>query len=1290
MKYLRVAIFVSTVLFSLNGYGQSYRITKLSYEDGLINKSGAGFFQDSKGVVWLANGNGFTRLYGDHFDQVKADRFVFKWGNFRGAKTVGNKIYWSSSYVHGNTIDYINHGSYEIHTYTESTGRSKILMTHAFVDKFEYFWSFEYDKDKDSLSILRYVDGDTTDVVNMMKKIGVSIQPIHHVLSENYWYRLSGTENFKEDNKRNLWFNTHDGELARLDFEARSVKIFTNIPHMADVLVDADNNYWVSVYPTEDNPNPGIFCINENGDRTHYNAQGESTVFLNKKDSPYIVDHNGIYRFNSVNFDTVFQKQHLYDFQIDSKERIYGKWHDNDTTEIFVINSGNYHSIMRFPEQFLHSDVLYMVDREDILWISSRNGVYKCLPSDLSISVEPVTSKSANSWYPTFTARNGDNYYVRDEGLYVQRDVELHFLTKEKVPPQAGFGEDSDGNVYFVTGVPNPDDPILYSFPDLLENVYKVKPNLTVEKCTTGSLKNAVHNESFFRVRIRYFNDELFLLTDEGVHYKKVGDPFSYVAIDTSFFDSKYCEKSECYGVGFHIYTLAKKVEDGEEVDAYGWGKKYTLKFDLSTKRFEPFNEVSDTLDWTGSQFYSIPNGWLGFAKQCIVVKQGSMYQYFPYDEDVIEGIWKRPVSWIKPLFAGDGNIYYTGKGMGILSFNYKTGKFYQKKVKDGLLISDISSIFFDPDTNFIFASSSFGLQQIERLSINSDGPLKIKKTWTPSTGYTGAVKHKFIGDSILNMWSGDGLAYTFDLVGNYRTKETPTIFFTGFQLNNDTVNWNNFSCDLHHSNYADIPNQIQFKHDQNHLTFFFQGISHLDEKQWYEYQLRGLQNDWIKTENKSVSYPELKPGNYEFQVKAVNEIGASQPVSIKFSIAKPWYQTALARIIFVLLILGGFFAFFRVRTAALRRRQVVLENKVDEATVEIKKQKEAAEHQRDLVEEKNKEILDSITYAKRLQTAILPPQKLVKEWLNDSFILYKPKDIVAGDFYWMETAKRNGRNVIFYAAADCTGHGVPGAMVSVVCSNALKRAVKEFDIADPGELLDKVAEIVRESFEQSEHEVKDGMDIAVCAIDLMDRTVWFSGAHNSLYRITGEDTKVPENVKVLESGNRKLIEYSANKQPVGNYEYMEPFKTIEIQLEPGDCIYLFSDGFADQFGGDKGKKFKYKPFKQLLLDIEDKEMDSQKDILDTAFERWKGSLEQVDDVCIIGLRVNGHMRKLFSKRELEVIKKIKEGRQSKEIADEMNIAKSTVDTYRKRILAKTNLNNAAELIKFCDEHEIL
>jgi serine phosphatase RsbU (regulator of sigma subunit) len=267
-----------------------------------------------------------------------------------------------------------------------------------------------------------------------------------------------------------------------------------------------------------------------------------------------------------------------------------------------------------------------------------------------------------------------------------------------------------------------------------------------------------------------------------------------------------------------------------------------------------------------------------------------------------------------------------------------------------------------------------------------------------------------------------------------------------------------------------------------------------------------------------------------------------------------------------------------------------------------IERQKQEVEKQKALVEEKNKDVLDSITYAKRLQDAILPPISDIKRYLPDSFVLYKPKDIVAGDFYWME----HSDDIILIAACDCTGHGVPGAMVSVVCSNALNRALNEFKIRDTGKMLDKVRELVLETFEKSEGEVKDGMDISLCAINTKTGSVEWSGAYNPLWYIQDNELK----------------EVVPDKQPIGKVDNPKPFSTHTLNLKKGDALYLFTDGYADQFGGPQGKKFKYKQLQQLLIDNGKLTMEKQKKVLEETLENWKGRLEQVDDILVMGIRV--------------------------------------------------------------------
>jgi tetratricopeptide (TPR) repeat protein len=323
---------------------------------------------------------------------------------------------------------------------------------------------------------------------------------------------------------------------------------------------------------------------------------------------------------------------------------------------------------------------------------------------------------------------------------------------------------------------------------------------------------------------------------------------------------------------------------------------------------------------------------------------------------------------------------------------------------------------------------------------------------------------------------------------------------------------------------------------------------------------------------------------------------------------------------LFLFLGMTFIFSFFLFRSNKQKNRK----NEI------ILKQKEEVEYQRSLLQVKNKEVLDSIAYAKYLQDAILPSMKAIKKYFPNSFVLYKPKDIVAGDFYWLESINRNikkdvsssvditsslNSNSFLIAAADCTGHGVPGAMVSVVCSNAMNRAVKEFGITQPGLILDKVQELVIKTFvkEDSDSVVKDGMDISLlridCDNDMFD--VQWAGAYNPLWII-----------RKGELGSYKLEEIKANKQTVGKVDTPYPFTTHSFTLNKGDLVYLFTDGYADQFGEISTKKFKYKKLKELLLSSAHLSMDEQKELLDTTFDDWKGNLEQIDDVLLMGIQL--------------------------------------------------------------------
>jgi serine phosphatase RsbU (regulator of sigma subunit) len=288
-----------------------------------------------------------------------------------------------------------------------------------------------------------------------------------------------------------------------------------------------------------------------------------------------------------------------------------------------------------------------------------------------------------------------------------------------------------------------------------------------------------------------------------------------------------------------------------------------------------------------------------------------------------------------------------------------------------------------------------------------------------------------------------------------------------------------------------------------------------------------------------------------------------------------------------------------------LSENERVLEHKVVERTEQVVKQKEEIQEKTKELETLFKQVTDSIHYAKRIQEAILPPLSLVKSILPESFILYKPKDIVSGDFYWID--KKNDWS--YFAAVDCTGHGVPGAFMSIVGYNLLKDILNNSNAITPAAIMDKMNDGVANTLHSgsSDNQTKDGMDMTLCALNYKTLELQFAGAFNPLYIVR----------------NNELLQFKADKFPIGMFiGEKQNFTNNSVQLQNGDNVYIFSDGYADQFGGPKGKKYMAGNFRELLKEMSKLPIENQSINLNQTIEEWRGNLEQVDDILVIGIKV--------------------------------------------------------------------
>lgn len=376
-----------------------------------------------------------------------------------------------------------------------------------------------------------------------------------------------------------------------------------------------------------------------------------------------------------------------------------------------------------------------------------------------------------------------------------------------------------------------------------------------------------------------------------------------------------------------------------------------------------------------------------------------------------------------------------------------------------------------------------------------------------------------------------------------------------------------------------------------------------------YKYQLKGLSDAWRDNEGSDEIKPTLGHGEYTLSVHASKNGGewTETPVTYSFSISRPFWLTWYFWVFSGLALVTGIVLFIRYRTYRLVRDKADLEQIVSERTVEIQEQKTEIERSRDEIAKYAKDITDSIKYAKRIQKAIFPAWQDVKKILPESFVFFQSKDLVSGDFYF---AEKSGSKILF-CAVDCTGHGVPGGFMSIVANNLLRQAIKQEGLTKPSDILEYlnlgVTNTLHQTYEESS--VKDGMDIALCCWDKDKGVIEYAGAYNPLYIFR----------------DKELIELKGNRFPCGTFigEEIREFTNHVIPVQKGDMVYVFSDGFADQFGGPKGKKFMVRRFRAMLKKIHTKPVVEQQEIVEKQLKSWKGNLEQIDDIVVMGVRIS-------------------------------------------------------------------
>jgi ligand-binding sensor domain-containing protein/serine phosphatase RsbU (regulator of sigma subunit) len=640
---------------------------------------------------------------------------------------------------------------------------------------------------------------------------------------------------------------------------------------------------------------------------------------------------------------------------------------------------------------------------------------------------------------------------------------------------------------------------------------------------------------------------------------------------------------------GTDITQVMKVIEDRHGkvwFTCYGHGLfRYT-----SDENIEHFSMEGNTLPTNDIiNVYEDANGkiWVGSYGYGVMLFDGKAFQSLNNAPSNLNNIF---------AIAGDpeGNVYFGSFDAGLIVYTPK-GEYKIFTKKNGLCANNVQSLLFEK--GFLWVGTDKG---INKLKFDKNYTIQSIRFYNENDGFKSAEinPNSISADANSVIWFGTTNGATrYDPNYDYPNLTAPKLLLSEIKLSYQHIDWSQYADSIDPKN--DLPVGLKLSHKNNNLTFIFQATTTDNVK--YQFVLEGTGDDWspMNDRNEAV-FTNIPPGVYTFKVRAQNSNGvwSNEVLEYPFEITPPFWKTWWFYTLSVIVILFALFSFFRYRTAQLEKEKRILEQKVEERTVELKE----ANHK---LFDALHDIKDSINYAEKIQRAILPTPENIQLTLPQSFILFRPRDVVSGDFYW-----HTHRNEIDYiAAVDCTGHGVPGAFMSMIGSSLLNEIVQTLGTNDPSKILAQLNQGVQDALKQNENQSRDGMDLALCAIDYKNKKLHYAGANRPLW--------------IVKAASGELIEIKATKTAIGGFtDYNHEYQSHEVKLDKNDTVYMFTDGFPDQFGGPQGKKLMTKRFKEMLSEIQKLDMGQQGKSLDFDMNDWMGtSYEQVDDILVIGVK---------------------------------------------------------------------
>ncbi|HAN19549.1 MAG: hypothetical protein A2X13_15105 [Bacteroidetes bacterium GWC2_33_15] len=709
------------------------------------------------------------------------------------------------------------------------------------------------------------------------------------------------------------------------------------------------------------------------------------------------------------------------------------------------------------------------------------------------------------------------------------------------------------------------------------------------------------------------------------------------------------------------IRELNGNIISFEESQSSMWlgGEKVIVKVDKETNEKRVFDKKNGLPEEKIVSLYLDKNNilWIGTEKAGIyhLNTTTNSIQRYSFSSNSLEN----NINSIK----GTDDLVYVATKNGVFRYNIKTGTKEIFNTTQGLPHNDIRYVFIDSYKNPWIATKSNGIFVLNdtlkfiiagnvKLDFTSiaedsdgnlwastygDGVFKFSKDtiqyFSTDNGLKSNYCYSLIADNAGKIWVGHRLSLSSiniktleiktygkeigiagDCNYNAALKKESGIVYIG--TTNGVIRYDsskekentikpkiNLSGILFSDNPFDITKPVELKYGIYKLKIDYVGLSYSDPQGvTYQYKLDGYDLEWSEiTKNREVFYPRIEDGNYTFLIKACNSDGycVEEPFQVPIVINPPFWKTWWFILSMIILGIGLIIAFIKNRERKQKALQEYLETELTARTKEVVEQKE-------LLEIKNRDITDSINYAQRIQHSILPSVNTISKYFSGAFVYFQPRDIVSGDFYWYD---RVNDDKFIIVCADSTGHGVPGAFMSMIGTTLIKDICLRTEIKSPSEVLEKLDQDLQGTLNQNidAERANDGMDIIVCEIDIKTHYMRFASAMRPLILYK----------------NKKLQYVKGNKASIGGDAKAEKqFENTGFQLEKGDIIYMFSDGFTDQFGGPRGKKFKIDRTKNMLADVCDKTMEEQQAYISKSFNEWKGKLNQIDDVLFMGVQI--------------------------------------------------------------------